>query len=752
MPSCVIKWCKNNSCSQKKHCGITFHKFPTATMWKETWIKAIRNSRNEEHWLPSKYSVVCSLHFEECDVYYTKCGLRRIKKNAIPKKVVNPTTCEEMKEYDHGLEKSTPDFNVQQFSQYYDSEKGLNANNLYGHTLVEQTEDISMPRDHDSTSEVEIRDSELESIFDTPRKNKLRKEVRRYKMRLQIQVRKIKTLNQRVRRLRKRNATLKNILKDLKKKNYIDADVFDMLDENIVAADLFNNIKKKLGKKRIKYSAAFKRFCLTLNFYSPKAYDYVRKTFHTCLPHHKTLCKWYAHIKGEPGFTEEAFIAVKQKAEASEYRPICALIFDEMALRQQKIWDGKRYQGLVDMGTGATSDSAALASQAFVFLLVAINQRWKIPLGYFLTNNLTGEQKANLTKMCLSKCFDVGVDVVSLTFDGHATNLTTMELLKCNIKDLKSMKTTFKHPCNDTEVVCFLDPCHVMKLIRNQLQCKKEFLDTNGQVIKWDYLVELNALQDSEGLHLANKLSKRHGIYRKLLTHLELKCLTTGNCIPLENIHILNCTSATEIINSTSVSYRHEEENVNPSLNFLQSIDDTIENLAAYLDVPDINNFRKYVIGYIAGGVSHYLTRKIKCEPCVSRLLSSERHEFHKLITLRDKGGLSFPSLDTYDICCTCELVIRKIVKVGIVITSEIQHKYILSQILKRFVGNRNIFINLQNEHNMYGIEHQTNLIRAVIEKFINIRFHHIAKQETVLRSCDTKRQYYKKLTQHKGQ
>lgn len=71
----------------------------------------------------------------------------------------------------------------------------------------------------------------------------------------------------------------------------------------------------------------------------------------------------------------------------------------------------------------------------------------------------------------------------------------------------------------------------------------------------------------------------------------------------------------------------------------------------------------------------------------MSRLLSSEKYDFHKLIKLRDKGGLNYPPLDTYNICCTCELIIRKIVKEKITITSPNQHNYILSQILKRFIG-----------------------------------------------------------------
>ncbi|KAH9645344.1 hypothetical protein HF086_002970 [Spodoptera exigua] len=72
----------------------------------------------------------------------------------------------------------------------------------------------------------------------------------------------------------------------------------------------------------------------------PKAYGYVRQTFNTCFPHRKTLCKWFSHVKGEPGFTVESIQALKSKSEVSQHRPICSLMFDEVAIRPQKIWDG----------------------------------------------------------------------------------------------------------------------------------------------------------------------------------------------------------------------------------------------------------------------------------------------------------------------------------------------------------------------------------------------------------------------------
>lgn len=363
----------------------------------------------------------------------------------------------------------------------------------------------------------------VSSIVDTPRKKKLRKRVLLLETKLGKTKRKIKTLNQKVRRLHERNKSLKEILQNLKKQNYIDTDLFNSLNGNVAVVDMFNALNRKKLKKQIKYSPAMKKFCLTLNYHSPKAYEYVRATFNTCLPHPKTLAKWYGHIKGEPGFTEESFQALKAKSEISEHKPICNLVFDEVAIRPQKLWDRQKYIGFVDMGTG-TEETAPLASQALVFLLVGINHRFKIPLGYFLINGITGEQKSNLIRMCLIKCFDAGVDVASLTFDGHSTNFTAVELLGCEVKDAKRLKPTFKHPHPNAqyEVTCIVDPSHVIKLVRNQFEAKKEFLDENDQLIQWQFLEQLNILQNEEGIHLGNKLSKRHIHFKNQIMKVKL--------------------------------------------------------------------------------------------------------------------------------------------------------------------------------------------------------------------------------------
>lgn len=71
------------------------------------------------------------------------------------------------------------------------------------------------------------------------------------------------------------------------------------------------------------------------------------------------------------------------------------------------------------------------AKEAFVFLVVAINESWKIPVGYFLINHVNSSQKAKLVQCCIHLLSETGVTVVSLTFDGCTTNIGMGKALGC---------------------------------------------------------------------------------------------------------------------------------------------------------------------------------------------------------------------------------------------------------------------------------------------------------------------------------
>ena len=104
---------------------------------------------------------------------------------------------------------------------------------------------------------------------------------------------KLKVKQQRARRLNRRVTSLKSIVKQLKEKQLISSACEEMLERNFsgVSIDLFKRMAFNAGKG-CKYSPQLKSFALTLQFYSSKAYNFVRKTFNLALSHPVQIRKW----------------------------------------------------------------------------------------------------------------------------------------------------------------------------------------------------------------------------------------------------------------------------------------------------------------------------------------------------------------------------------------------------------------------------------------------------------------------------
>ena len=107
------------------------------------------------------------------------------------------------------------------------------------------------------------------------------------------------------------------------------------------------NCKTSKGKDRA-YCDELQAFAMTLQFYSPKAYDFVRETFDLVLPHPRSLRTWYSHINGEPGFTKCAFDAISTQVLTDTLNgraTICSLMLDEMAIRKHIEYTNGQFHG-----------------------------------------------------------------------------------------------------------------------------------------------------------------------------------------------------------------------------------------------------------------------------------------------------------------------------------------------------------------------------------------------------------------------
>jgi hypothetical protein len=284
------------------------------------------------------------------------------------------------------------------------------------------------------------------------------------------------------------------------------------------------------GKQRGEYPPELRCFALTLSFYSTKAYEYVRKTFNRALPCTRTLEKWYQSVDAEPGFHTEALNAISlrvKEAEARGEKVILSYMVDGMSIKKKVELCGNKVRGYVDFGGNIISDQQPEAKEALVFLVNSLNSRWKIPIGYFLIAGIDGAELASLIQKGLSLLHDTGAIVSTLTFDGHPTNITAAKCLGVEIL-VDNSKTTIPHPVTKDPIEVILDPCHMLKLIRNTFGSQGILYDNEGRAIDWNFIRSLSNLQQKKGLHLANKIRNRHIFWRreKMKVHLAAQTLS----------------------------------------------------------------------------------------------------------------------------------------------------------------------------------------------------------------------------------
>lgn len=79
----------------------------------------------------------------------------------------------------------------------------------------------------------------------------------------------------------------------------------------------------------------------------------------------------------------------------------------------------------------------------------------------------------------------------------------------------KREKLSFTHPCDSSiQIFVLMDPVHMMKLIRNQLESQEVLTSPTGLPIKWCHIKQLHKLQTENQLRLGNKITNSH-IYFK---------------------------------------------------------------------------------------------------------------------------------------------------------------------------------------------------------------------------------------------
>ena len=194
---------------------------------------------------------------------------------------------------------------------------------------------------------------------------------------LQRTNKKIKYQHKKNQRLKQKVKSLQSVVASLRKAHLVSETCANHLERTSsgVPLQLLKRIQGKNGGRlsREAYHPDLVKFALTLQFYSTKAYNYVRKHFALALLHVSTIRRWYSAIDGSPGFTQEAFASLRLKVEEANRKGeevVCSLMLDEMSIMRHLDFDGNRVIGYVDIGTQVDDDSLPKATGAgFSYIL-----------------------------------------------------------------------------------------------------------------------------------------------------------------------------------------------------------------------------------------------------------------------------------------------------------------------------------------------------------------------------------------------
>ena len=158
-------------------------------------------------------------------------------------------------------------------------ERLKNSNKLDHDYCVPQPDAAQTEKEHSYTN------------TDSPRSNekKLKRNIKSLK-------KKNKEKQQKVRRLKKKVLSLRSLLRNLKDKSLISSSSEEYMFRRFsgVSVDILKRANTSKRGKQGKCSPELKAFAMTLQFYSKKAYEYVRQTFDLALPHQRVLTKWYS--------------------------------------------------------------------------------------------------------------------------------------------------------------------------------------------------------------------------------------------------------------------------------------------------------------------------------------------------------------------------------------------------------------------------------------------------------------------------
>ncbi|XP_076663554.1 uncharacterized protein LOC143366376 isoform X2 [Andrena cerasifolii] len=313
VPSCTNRsdcqnWKKSTYRTDVKH---TFHRLPRNSDTCSVWLDLLGIKSASV----SKSSRICSAHFEEkC---FDRSGLNvQLRPNALPRAcqtvITEKSLCTDVKPLNLPEDDTNTNLSPNRMQSLIPEKKEEATTSLDGISKLDECPLTSQPAASKQDKEtMTVPFSETSHFLE---KTWLRQ---RIKFLETDSKKKVRLMQQQIRRKNDQLITLKSMLEDLKNKQAIKTNQAKPMNTlGGLTGELYERlIQQKSNVVSKCYSPNLRCFALTLQYYSPRAYEYVREEFGNCLPHPKTLSSWYRTVDGEPDTSLEGLESATERIQ-----------------------------------------------------------------------------------------------------------------------------------------------------------------------------------------------------------------------------------------------------------------------------------------------------------------------------------------------------------------------------------------------------------------------------------------------------
>ena len=223
------------------------------------------------------------------------------------------------------------------------------------------------------------------------------------------------------------------------------------------------------------------RWCLNLKLISSAAYHATRSAGFIKLPSERTLRDYTHYFKSRAGFQLEVNQQLQKESKVSELpsnRQFCALLLDEMKLKEKLVYDkfDGEIIGFTDLGDvnneilnleRQSSEHPPVAKHLLTLMVRGIFFKLDFPYAHFASETVTGDLLFPIVWKAVEYIEAIGLKIICITADGASPNRKLFRMhRKAGDKGIV-YKTPNVFAKEERSVYFISDPPHLIKTSRN---------------------------------------------------------------------------------------------------------------------------------------------------------------------------------------------------------------------------------------------------------------------------------------------